>query len=130
VIHAFSSEAAARRRFEGRHVFVSGGAAGVGAEAVRLFAAEGARISIMDIQADAADRLAEELMEARASVSPSPPMYPIPERVTQAVRIAQERFGGVDVLFKPRRLTGSGAILETTLADWRRLFAIPPPGVR
>lgn len=58
-----SSSPESRHRFTGRHVLVSGGADGVGSEATRLFAAEGARVSIIDIQGQRAAALAEELME-------------------------------------------------------------------
>lgn len=39
-----------RNRFEGKSVLVTGGAAGIGLAAARMFAAEGARVSIIDIQ--------------------------------------------------------------------------------
>ena len=39
-----------RNRFEGKSVLVTGGAAGMGLAAARMFAAEGARVSVIDIQ--------------------------------------------------------------------------------
>ena len=49
---------------QGRVVFVTGGASGVGADMVRAFAANGARVAFIDIQVDAGEALAAELKDA------------------------------------------------------------------
>ncbi|MGC9368171.1 MAG: SDR family NAD(P)-dependent oxidoreductase [Paracoccaceae bacterium] len=46
---------------KGRTVFVTGGASGIGAEIVRAFDAQGARVGFLDLDADAAETLLEEL---------------------------------------------------------------------
>jgi NAD(P)-dependent dehydrogenase (short-subunit alcohol dehydrogenase family) len=48
----------------GRSVFVSGGATGLGAEFVRQFAAQGSRVSLVDIDRPAADKLCDEVAAA------------------------------------------------------------------
>jgi NAD(P)-dependent dehydrogenase (short-subunit alcohol dehydrogenase family) len=113
-----------RSRFLDRHVLVSGGAAGVGAEAVRLFAAEGARVSIVDIQDTAGMALSEEIMEGggeaifvRADVSQA-------DEVSHALSVAAGRFGTIDILFNHAGSLVVKPFLETTYADWQRLFAI------
>ena len=44
----------------GRTVFVTGGASGIGAEIVKAFAAQGARVGFLDLDADGSAKLAEE----------------------------------------------------------------------
>ena len=63
-------------RLAGRVALISGGAGGVGEAASRLFAAEGARVVVVDRQAEVGEALAAELraggaqvMFARADVS-------------------------------------------------------------
>ncbi|MCA9088120.1 MAG: glucose 1-dehydrogenase [Planctomycetaceae bacterium] len=51
-------------RFEQRVVIVTGGSKGIGAGCVRVFAAEGARVGIIDRDAAAGQQLAEELNAA------------------------------------------------------------------
>jgi NAD(P)-dependent dehydrogenase (short-subunit alcohol dehydrogenase family) len=45
----------------GRVVFVTGGASGIGADLVRAFAGNGAKVAFVDIQVDAGEALAAEL---------------------------------------------------------------------
>lgn len=44
----------------GRTAFVTGGASGIGAEIVKAFAAQGARVGFLDLDADGSAKLAEE----------------------------------------------------------------------
>ncbi|SDI88038.1 SDR family oxidoreductase [Lutimaribacter saemankumensis] len=48
-------------RLDGKTAIVTGGASGFGAGIVRKFAAEGARVMVVDINADGADGIAEEV---------------------------------------------------------------------
>lgn len=112
------------RRFVGRHVVVSGGAAGVGAEACRLFAAEGALLSIIDIQLELAAALAEELMEAGVEVMAVAADVSDETSVERAIRMAVDRFGPVDILFNHAGTLVVKPFHETSLDEWRRMFAV------
>jgi NAD(P)-dependent dehydrogenase (short-subunit alcohol dehydrogenase family) len=48
------------RSLEGRRVFVTGGGSGIGEELVRAFAAQGSEVGLVDIDAEAAARVAQE----------------------------------------------------------------------
>lgn len=49
---------------ENRVVFVSGGSSGIGAELVRMFAAQGARVAFCGLRADGGQQLVEEVVAA------------------------------------------------------------------
>jgi len=112
------------QRFAGDHVIISGGAAGVGAAATRMFAQEGARVSIVDINVDAAQRLAERLMEAGGEALPLCADVSKAEDVSRAVQASIARFGTPKALFNHAGTLVVGPFLETTLEDWRRVFAV------
>jgi NAD(P)-dependent dehydrogenase (short-subunit alcohol dehydrogenase family) len=52
--------------FDDRVVVVTGGASGIGAATCRAFAAQGARVAVVDIDGDGASRVAQELAGATA----------------------------------------------------------------
>jgi len=53
----------AARRHEGKATIITGGSSGIGAATVRAFAAEGAKVMIADLAADAGEALAAELRD-------------------------------------------------------------------
>ena len=81
-------------RFADRTVLVTGSGSGIGAQTVRRFAAEGARVVVADVDVQAARSVAAEIDGALAlevDVTSRPALHDMVERVT-------ERFGGIDVL--------------------------------
>jgi len=58
-------------RFEGKVLFATGGAAGLGAATVRRFADEGAKVAIADINEEAAREYAGSLPDAIAVRDPA-----------------------------------------------------------
>ena len=83
----------------GAHAFVSGGASGLGREFVSQLAAQGASVSFVDLDDDAAASLIHEVVE-RGDPEPSyrhADVRDIPG-LTASIRAAAERFGPVTVL--------------------------------
>lgn len=53
-------------RLAGKRVIITGAAAGIGRAAARLFAAEGARLALLDVRLDEGEALVRELRDAGA----------------------------------------------------------------
>jgi NAD(P)-dependent dehydrogenase (short-subunit alcohol dehydrogenase family) len=111
-------------RLQGRVAIVSGGATGVGGAASRLFAREGARVAVLDINTHAAQATAQavgsaggEAMAVTADVSQA-------AAVQQAVAHVVQRWGQIDVLFNHAGTIVVKPFLETTEEEWDRLMAI------
>src|SRR5205085_3941527 len=83
-------------KLEGRVAIITGGASGIGEGTVRLFAAEGARVVIADIQDPLGEELASELGDnvayQRTNVSRE-------DDVRACIQRAKEDFGRLDCLF-------------------------------
>ncbi len=111
-------------RLAGRVALVSGGAAGCGAAAARLFASEGAKVGIVDRDADAGETLAHELRDrghqavfAHAELSRA-------DEVAHAVATVHSALGAVTALFNHAGTLVVKPFLETTEEDWDWLMAV------
>lgn len=111
-------------RLAGKVAIVSGGATGCGAAAVRLFAAEGAAVGIIDRNEQAGQALADDLTQAGhrvvfalADVSRKP-------QVDAAVAAVQAALGPVTVLFNHAGTIVIKPFLQTEEADWDFLFDV------
>jgi NAD(P)-dependent dehydrogenase (short-subunit alcohol dehydrogenase family) len=83
-------------RLDGKVAVITGGAGSIGAATARLFAAEGARVVITDVEeqglAAVAAGLGDAVAAQAADVTDS-------AQVRAAVDLAVERFGGLDIAF-------------------------------
>lgn len=96
-------------RLSGKAALITGGASGIGEATVRLFVAEGASVTIADIQDERGERLAAELgaraTYAHADVSREPD-------VAGAVAHTVQRFGRLDCIFNNAGYGGVGGRIE------------------
>jgi len=81
-------------KLDGRVAIVTGGGSGIGAATAALFAAEGARVAVIDIDAAAADAVAADLPDAMFAAADVTKSTEIDAAVTQVVA----HFGRIDVL--------------------------------
>jgi NAD(P)-dependent dehydrogenase (short-subunit alcohol dehydrogenase family) len=104
-----------------RVVLITGGASGIGADMVRAFAANQARVAFLDIQAETAERLVEELAEKSRHV----PLFiacdvtDIPA-LQQAIEKVRAEFGPVAVLVNNAANDDRHAVAEVTPDYWDR----------
>ncbi|PHR23722.1 MAG: 3-oxoacyl-ACP reductase [Hoeflea sp.] len=96
-------------RLQGKTALVTGGASGFGAGIVRKFLAEGARVAIADINADAARDLASELGDQAFSVAVDVSRN---DSVAAMAKTVLERFSGLDILVNNAGITHLPAAME------------------
>ena len=111
-------------RFAGKSTLVSGGASGCGAAAARLFAAEGARVAIVDRQADLGARLAAEINAAGGRAIFAEADVSKASAVQAAVAAATAAHGAPTVLFNHAGSIVVKPFLETTEADYDWLMNV------
>lgn len=109
-------------RYRGKSVVVTGAGHGIGLGYAAAFAAEGASVTIADIDGEAARDAADAIpgsLAVEVDVADG-------DAVNAMVAAATDRFGGVDVLVNNAGLH-MGRYNETStlpLAEWRRLFDV------
>jgi NAD(P)-dependent dehydrogenase (short-subunit alcohol dehydrogenase family) len=112
------------QRLAGHSALISGGASGCGAAAARLFAAEGARVTIVDRQADLGAALATELQAAGLQATFAVADVSKRDQVEAAVAHATATFGAPTVLFNHAGTIVVKPFLETTDEEYDRLMDI------
>ncbi|WP_029433072.1 SDR family NAD(P)-dependent oxidoreductase [Blastococcus sp. URHD0036] len=106
-------------RLDGRRVLVTGAASGMGAAIARLFATEGARVAVLDRDADGAARIAAEVGGSAHAVDVSDPAA-----VGPAVAAAAAAMGGVDGVVNAAGILLDRPAAETTPADVAQLVGV------
>ena len=106
-------------RLAGKRIIVTGGARGIGGEIARRFAAEGARVSLLDRLADLGRAHATEIGAQFHEVDLLDPVA-----TAEATGSAVAGLGGVDVLVNSAGVLRFGSLLDLTVQDWNETFSI------
>ncbi|MEL6982923.1 MAG: SDR family oxidoreductase [Actinomycetota bacterium] len=119
-------------RLRDRVAVITGGAAGIGEATVRMFVAEGAKVVIGDLNAEAGQALVDELADAGEADRVRFQSVDVSDeaQVAELIGVAQTDFGGLDVLFNNAGIGGAiGSLLELEADHWDHTFAVMAKGV-
>jgi NAD(P)-dependent dehydrogenase (short-subunit alcohol dehydrogenase family) len=112
-------------RFTGKVALVTGAASGIGRATALAFAAEGARVAILDRTAVALRETEAALKQASGEVLVIACDVSIPEQVEAAVAQVVERFGRLDIAFNNAGVeTKVQPLHEIELEEWDRVLDI------
>lgn len=98
---------------------ITGAASGIGAACARAFAAQGARVVAVDINADGVRKVAEEI-----GALAIPCNIADESAVNEMVRQAESELGPVDVFFSNAAVATGGNPLDTPIAVWNEQWQI------
>jgi NAD(P)-dependent dehydrogenase (short-subunit alcohol dehydrogenase family) len=110
---------AATGRLSGARAVVTGAARGIGAAIAARLHAEGATVAVLDRLEDAARSTAAALDGVAVPADLSDPAA-----AARATAEAIELLGGVDVLVNAAGVLQLGPLLETSVEQWDRVFAV------
>jgi NAD(P)-dependent dehydrogenase (short-subunit alcohol dehydrogenase family) len=94
-------------RLQGKVALISGGGGSIGAATARVFAAEGARVVVADLDEAGLAAVVDEIGSDRAALAVTD--VTDSDQVRAAVGVAVERFGGLDVAFANAGVFGVNA---------------------
>ncbi len=111
-------------RFSGKAVAVTGGASGIGEATARLFAEEGARVAIADLDADRGRAVTDEIKATGAGA-----LFVLThtEREVEAagfIRRARDEFGQLDVLVNNAGMRLYQTVVDASEESWDAILGV------
>lgn len=103
---------------------ITGGASGIGKATALLFAEEGAKVAILDINDPAGMMVVNEITSTGNQAVYIHCDVTKAEQCQKAVEETVKAFGGIDILFNNAGIIRRADILETTEDEWDRVMAI------
>jgi NAD(P)-dependent dehydrogenase (short-subunit alcohol dehydrogenase family) len=116
-------------RLLGKSAVVTGAAAGIGRATAELFAREGARLVLADINADGLSALRDSLADVTGDVTVVTADVSKPEDVRRMIEVAVEQYGRLDIAVANAGIIPLASVVEATLDDWDEVMAIDGRGM-
>ena len=103
---------------------ITGAAAGIGEASARLFAREGARLVLVDLEKEPLEKLTSELEALSRVVLDIAGDISAPSVCESVIDRTMARFGRLDVLFNNAGIVLSGTLVECTEEDWQKTMDV------
>jgi 3(or 17)beta-hydroxysteroid dehydrogenase len=116
-------------RLKGKVALVTGAASGMGKTIARIFAQEGAKVTLADVNEDGGKKATEEIKKEGGEVFFARLDVTSEEQWQNAVKATVQHFGKLDTLVNCAGVFWGKSIEDTTYAEWRRVIAINLDGV-
>ena len=92
-------------RLDNKVAIITGGAGGIGIQAGKLFAHEGAKVLLVDLSEDALKEAVQEIGSDAVSYCAADVTQP--DQTQQYIQAAVDQFGGVDILLANAGIEGN-----------------------
>lgn len=112
------------KRLEGKVALVTGGARGIGKAICDRYAAEGAKLAIVDIMLDVAQKTADEFIAQGVEAAAFACNVAKPEEAEATVKAVCEKFGTVDILVNNAGITRDTLIMRMSEQDWDLVMSV------
>jgi len=115
--------------FENKVVLITGATGGIGAETAKAFAEEGAKLVLVDLNADKLDSLKKSLALSKECVETVVADVSDEAQVKNYVSVAEKKFGRIDVFFNNAGVLSTGFIKDLELEDLLKIWRVNVFGV-
>jgi NAD(P)-dependent dehydrogenase (short-subunit alcohol dehydrogenase family) len=107
---------------------VTGAGRNIGEEIAKLFAAEGAKVALVDLDRPRGERVAAAINAAGGEAEPFAADVSKGSDVAALVKAVVDRFGRIDVLVNNVAISDNKHIFDITEEEWDRVLAQGTPG--
>jgi len=113
----------------GKSALITGAAAGIGRATAELFAREGARLVLADINTDGLSALRDSLADVAADVALVTADVSKPPDARQMIEVAVEHYGRLDIAVANAGIIPLASIVEATPEGWDEVMSIDGRGM-
>ena len=107
-------------KLQDRIAIITGAASGIGEACAELFAREGAKVIVADIQDQAGERVAKDIGGCYLHVDLTDPT-----QVEGVIKSAVQEYGRIDILVNNAGIEGDpGLIGDSSIENWKRVMSI------
>jgi 2-hydroxycyclohexanecarboxyl-CoA dehydrogenase len=107
-----------------RVAVVTGGGSGIGQSIATHLARNGRRVAVLDLNGEAADKVASELQADGDSAFGVQVDVSDPDAVTRAFKTVRDNFGPVEILVTSAAIAGFTRFDKITFEEWNRYLAV------
>jgi 3-hydroxybutyrate dehydrogenase len=111
-------------RLAGKTAYITGAASGIGHAIAELFAKEGAKVAIADLNQAAADAAAAGIVAAGGKAIGLAVDVTNESQVDATVDKAADQLGGIDILISNAGIQIVKPLVDFPFADWKKLLAV------
>ena len=116
-------------RLDNKIALVTGGGSGIGEQICREFASAGATVYVIDLDREAATRVAQSVQAAGGKAFPLAADVREQQEMQEIARGVLANSGRIDILVNNAGIAHVGTIEQTSQADFDRIFEINVKGV-
>lgn len=111
-------------RLKNKVAIITGAASGIGKEIALVYAKEGAKVAIADLNLDQANLAAEEIKSKGGQAMAVAMNVTDENEVNQGVDAVAKHFGGIDILVSNAGIQIINSVDKLPFADWKKLLSI------
>ena len=116
-------------KLQNRVAVITGAGSGIGRASALVFAQEGARVVVADINMPSAQETARVIQAQGGEARAAETDVALPESVKKLVQFTLENFGAIHCLFNNAAIQVNKTAEDTTVEEWNRMIAVNLGGV-
>lgn len=111
-------------RLKDKVAIITGAGRNIGEDTAKLFAKEGAKVALVDLDKKSAETVAKAIKDAGGTAQAFTADVSNPAQVDKLVKDIAAAFGRIDILVNNVAITDNKKIFEITLEEWNKVLAV------